>query len=76
MPQTEYELFNFSMRGGKQQWSVMHHAIYHTNLPIITQLLHCGEEIDLHALDVSGRRAIDLCPYSSPIFKSIRHKTK
>lgn len=54
----------------------MHHAIYHTNLPIITQLLYCGEDIDLHALDVSGRRAIDLCPYSSPIFKSIRNKTK
>ena len=37
-----------------------------------TFLLQCGEFIDLSALDDHGRRAIDLCPYSSPIFKSIR----
>ena len=43
---------------------------------MITLLLKCGEKIDLQALDLSGRRAIDLCPYSSPIFKSIRHKTR
>ena len=43
----DYELFDFDMRGGKQQWSVLHHAIYHTNLPMITLLLQCGESIDL-----------------------------
>lgn len=39
---------------------------------MITFLLQCGEYIDITALDNSGKRAIDLCPYSSPIFKSIR----
>ena len=28
--------------------------------------------MDLEAVDIRGKRAIDLCPYSSPIFKTIR----
>ena len=28
--------------------------------------------MDLDAVDIRGKRAIDLCPYSSPIFKTIR----
>ena len=43
---------------------------------MITFLLQCGEYIDLTALDETGKRAIDLCPYSSPIFKSIRDMFK
>ena len=39
-------------------------------------LLSCGENIDLEALDSQGRRAIDLCPYSSPIFKTIRDQLR
>lgn len=70
------ELFDFDVRGGKHEWTVLHMAIYHTNLAIITLLMQCGEFIDLMALDSVGRRAIDLCPYSSPVFKSIRDLIK
>ena len=69
-------LFDFNGRGGKHQGTVLHHAIFHTNLAMITFILQSGEYVDLTALDANGKRAIDLCPYSSPIFKSIRDKTK
>ena len=43
---------------------------------MITFLIQSGEYMDLTALDSQGKRAIDLCPYSSPIFKTIRNLTK
>ena len=64
--------FDFNGVGGQHDWSLLHFAVFHTNLPIIALLLGCGENVDLEALDSQGRRAIDLCPYSSPIFKTIR----
>ena len=57
-------------------WSLLHFAIFHAHLPIINLLLTCGEYIDLEALDDHGKRAIDLCPFSSPIFKKIRDKLR
>ena len=39
---------------------------------MIKILLSSGEKMDLDAIDIRGKRAIDLCPYSSPIFKTIR----
>ena len=41
---------------------------------MIKLLLNCEENVVLHALDSRGKRAIDLCPYSSPIFKVIRNQ--
>jgi hypothetical protein len=46
------EIFDFNGKGGKFEWTVLHHAIYHTNLAMITYLLKCGEEIDLTAIDI------------------------
>ena len=73
---TDTDLFDFNGKGGKNQGTILHSAIFHTNLVIITFILQCGEFCDLTALDSNGKRAIDLCPYSSPIFKSIRNKIK
>ena len=39
---------------------------------MIKLLLDSEENVDLLAFDCKGKRAIDLCPYSSPIFKTIR----
>ena len=72
----EQQLFDFSAKGGLNEWSVLHFAIYHTNLQMIKLLLDCEENVDLLALDNRGKRAIDLCPYSSPIFKTIRDQLK
>ena len=69
-------MFDFNGLGGKNNGTILHHAIFQTNLAMITFLLQCGEYIDLSALDETGKRAIDLCPYSSPIFKSIRDMYK
>jgi len=60
------------MKGGSYEWTLLHYAIHATNLPVITFLLDCDEFTDLTERDTNGRRAIDLCPFSSPIFKSIR----
>ncbi len=60
------------MKAGPNKWTLLHYAIHATNLQLITFLLDCKENIDLNARDSQGRRAIDLCPFSSPIFKSIR----
>lgn len=70
------QLFDFNDKSRKLEWTVLHYAIYHTNLAMITFLLSCGEKIDLTAIDTQGKRAIDLCPYSSPIFKSIRDQIR
>ena len=68
----ETQKFDFCAKGGQNEWSLLHFAIYHTNLQMIKLLLSSGEEMDLDAVDIRGKRAIDLCPYSSPIFKTIR----
>ena len=68
--------FDFNGRGGQSDWSLLHFAIFHAHLPIIALLLSCGENVDLEALDSQGRRAIDLCPYSSPIYKTIRDQLR
>lgn len=60
------------MKAGSSEWTLLHYAIHATNLQMITFLLECKEDIDLCAQDTMGRRAIDLCPFSSPIFKTIR----
>jgi hypothetical protein len=60
------------MKAGSNRWTLLHYAISATNLQLITFLLDCKETINLNARDNQGRRAIDLCPFSSPIFKSIR----
>jgi len=45
------EIFDFNGKGGKLEWTVLHHAIYHTNLAMITYLLRCNEKLNLAALD-------------------------
>jgi hypothetical protein len=45
------ETFDFNGKGGKLEWTVLHHAIYHTNLAMITYLLSCNEKLNLASLD-------------------------
>lgn len=64
------------MQGGDFKWSLMHYAISKANIIVIQILLESGLVKNLNAIDKNGKKAIQFCPYSSPIYKIINKFTK
>lgn len=66
------EKFDFNIKG-KNQWSLLHYAVFNNNLIAVEILLHASlnENIDVLARDSEGKLAQELCPYNSPIYKMI-----
>lgn len=62
-------MFDFNLPGGKLEASSLHLAVISNNIKVIEPILASSEELNPHAQDNEGRKAKDLCPYNSPIYK-------
>jgi len=44
-------MFDFNAKGGPNEWTALHFAIYATNLSMITTILSSGEKLELFHID-------------------------
>jgi ankyrin repeat protein len=70
----QQKAFNFDSVGGERQWTLLHYAIEFTNLQMVTALLNVTKQF--FTTDINGKTAMEMCPYSSPIYKLIRARSR
>lgn len=65
-------MFDLSDRGGKLEFTPLHHAVFQNNFVLITMLLN--QNVDHRKRDIEGRMPLNLCNSISSVFKTIRHQ--
>jgi ankyrin repeat protein len=66
--------FDFDTVSGEHRWTLLHQAMEFQNAPMVFAL--ASVVTVFHALDSTGKKAQDMCPFSSPIYKIIRQQSR